>query len=80
MKKSAIVKVMAAAVLLATLLGCDQQPTVDTTNGSTQQTTPDSGTASSPQEVYEYGYIAAAADKQYTFPDDRPAFSLDNAL
>ena len=80
MKKSAIVKVMAVAVLLATLLGCDQQPTVDTTNGPTQQTTPDSGTASSPQEVYEYGYIAAVADKQYTFPDDRPVFSLDNAF
>ena len=73
MKLPALVKCMAAALLLATLLGCADLVLSESTAPETQGTT-------APQEIYQGGRVVASPGKVYTFVDDRPVFSLDHAF
>lgn len=64
-----------ASILLlsaALLLGC---------GGDGQTTQAPTETQAQPSdEVYRHGYIAAAEDKEYVFPDNKPVFSLENTF
>lgn len=76
MKRRGYVKLLALMLSVAlAFCGCGR----DAPEGTEAETTP-LQEPTAPQEVEQYGYIAASADKVYEFPDDRPVFSLDNTF
>lgn len=77
--KKRILLVTAVLLFACTVCGCTnvlEQPSTGPEDQSTQSTQP----AVQADEVMQYGYIAAAADKQYVFADNCPVFSLDNTF
>ena len=76
MKQRTLCKLLALFMGVLLLWGCDLQDpaTVPAEPGTSSP----AAEATAPAELYQYGYIAATADKVYEFTDNRPVFSLEN--